>query len=382
MGTRRVLVGLLIVLSCSIFTFGCEMPTDADKTSIWLDVPVDGITVPEGQLLKIEGHASSPNAISKVEIWINGELRYEVDNPTTQGKLTRFSQEWTPPKPGEYTIQVMALSEDGSASDPDHARVLVGEPLADIQTAPEEEQSLQEEAPDTPTPTATATPTPTPTPTSSPDVVIEFWADPGEINAGDLFTVHWHVENVKQVILGGIDQSFDGTYSDYLCENQRYTLTVIRYDGTEEKRSVDILVTGGCATPGDQSSESDSGSSEESSSGGEPPAPASDTSPPPSPNLLKPINGSDLGCVSSVMLRWEAVSDDSGIAEYQVVVQRHAGDNNWSGASGSPFTGIGGTQKENSVECGWEYRWRVRAIDGAGNTGSWSGWFTFVIPLT
>ena len=155
MGTRRVLVGLLIVLSCSIFTFGCEMPTDADKTSIWLDVPVDGITVPEGQLLKIEGHASSPNAISKVEIWINGELRYEVDNPTTQGKLTRFSQEWTPPKPGEYTIQVMALSEDGSASDPDHARVLVGEPLADIQTAPEEEQSLQEEAPDTPTPTAT-----------------------------------------------------------------------------------------------------------------------------------------------------------------------------------------------------------------------------------
>ncbi len=44
--------------------------------------------------------------------------------------------------------------------------------------------------------------------------------------------------------------------------------------------------------------------------------------------------------------------------------------------------GIGGTEKEISVECGWEYRWRVRAIDGAGNPGNWSDWFTFNVPLT
>lgn len=82
------------------------------------------------------------------------------------------------------------------------------------------------------------------------------------------------------------------------------------------------------------------------------------------------------------MLRWEAVSDASGIAEYQIEVQRHAGDNNWKTAPGSPFNGIGGTEKEISLECGWEYRWRVRAVDNQDNISNWSGWFTFVVPLS
>lgn len=109
---------------------------------------------------------------------------------------------------------------------------------------------------------------------------------------------------------------------------------------------------------------------------------AVDTAPPPAPNQLKPLNGQNMGCVGSLMLRWDAVSDSSGIAQYQVELQRHSGDNNWQAAPGSVFTGIGGTEKEISVECGWEYRWRVRAVDGSGNTGNWSGWFTFTVPLT
>lgn len=383
---RRLLASFGLFLVLSLLLASCEYPSSSAGISIWLDVPVDGISVPEGQLLNIEGHASSSSGTSKIEIWINGELLFEIEDPPTDGELAQFSREWLPPGAGEYIIQVMALSEDGSASDPDHARVEVGQSVADVQTVPEEQPDLQQETPDTPTPTATATATPTstPTPTSLPDVVIEFWADPGEIDAGDLFTVHWHVENVKQVIFGGIDQPFEGKYSDYLCKSQRYTLTVIHNDDTEEKRSVDILVTGECAVEEEQSSDSDGGSSQESSSGGEssPSSQGTDSSPPPSPNLLKPVNGSDLGCVGSVMLRWEAVSDSSGISEYQVEVQRHAGDSNWSAAPGSTFTGIGGTEKEISVECGWEHRWRVRAIDGAGNAGSWSGWFTFNIPLT
>ena len=141
-------------------------------------------------------------------------------------------------------------------------------------------------------------------------------------------------------------------------------------------------MTGDCITPeAPPDSDADQDAPADSGDAGAPP-PAVDNDPPPAPNQLKPINGSDLGCISSAMLRWEAVSDDSGIAEYQIEVQRHPGDNNWSNASGSPFTGIGGTEKEISVECGWEYRWRVRAIDGAGNPGNWSGWFTFNIPLT
>jgi hypothetical protein len=33
------------------------------------------------------------------------------------------------------------------------------------------------------------------------------------------------------------------------------------------------------------------------------------------------------------------------------------------------------------VECGWYYRWRVRARDGAGNSSVWSNWATFSVTL-
>jgi hypothetical protein len=75
------------------------------------------------------------------------------------------------------------------------------------------------------------------------------------------------------------------------------------------------------------------------------------------------------------------VSDKSGISQYQVSVQRHSGDNNWKDIPGSVFSGISGKKKSVSVECGWYYRWRVLAVDGAGNTGPWSGWWAFTIIL-
>lgn len=154
-------------------------------------MPVDGLVIPEGQTIPIEGHAASPGGVSKIEIWVNGEFQFEISNPPSSANLTSFSQLWTPPGEGEYTIQVLALSEDGSASEPDNARVRVGVPLHDDQPAPEEQAPAPEgDLPTLPyTATNTQTATPTSTPTSPPDVVIEFWADPGEISAGELITV-------------------------------------------------------------------------------------------------------------------------------------------------------------------------------------------------
>jgi len=220
----------------------------------------------------------------------------------------------------------------------------------------------------TPSPTFTITPSSTPTKTSTitgtatptPEVVIEFWANPEKINAGDCTTISWHVENAEKVIFGEKEQEFDGSHYECLCKDERYTLTVIHKGGTEENRQVNVEVVGSCATA----------------------TSTPDTTPPPAPKQLKPVNGSDLGCVASAMLRWEAVSDPSGIDQYQVELQRHPEDNKWNGAPGSIFTGINGTEKEISVECGWEYRWRVRAVDNQSNIGEWSGWFSFVAPLS
>jgi hypothetical protein len=188
--------------------------------------------------------------------------------------------------------------------------------------------------------------------------LIQFWADPPEIEAGACTTIHWHVENVQRVIFGGIDQPFDGSYEDCLCANQRYTLTVVNQDGTEEKHRVDIAVNGECVTP-------------------EP----VDSEPPPAPTPAVPADGLSIACEASQSLVWLPVDDPSGIATYQVQVQRHAGDNNWQAAPGGDKN-VNDKTTSVRVECGWYYRWHVRAVDGVGNVSEWSGWSTFAITLS
>jgi hypothetical protein len=212
---------------------------------------------------------------------------------------------------------------------------------------------------------ATASTEPTPVPTETlvpvPGAVIQFWADPPEIQAGACTTIRWHAENVQGVVFGGLQQPMDGSYQDCLCGDQRYTLTVSHLDGTEEKRAVDIKVTGECATPTSP--------------------PPKDTTPPPAPSPAVPQNGLTIACKGSQTLTWLPVDDQSGISGYQVEVQRQSGDNNWQAVSGSPFS-TGDKTVNIPVECGWYYRWRVRATDGAGNLGPWSGWSQFAITLT
>jgi hypothetical protein len=95
-------------------------------TSVWIDVPLDGLTFPDVQAIKIEGHGASPGGVSRVEIWINGALLTTVNDPPKEGDLAVFHAEWTPPAVGEYTIQAVAFGKDGSSSQPDSARVTFG----------------------------------------------------------------------------------------------------------------------------------------------------------------------------------------------------------------------------------------------------------------
>jgi hypothetical protein len=106
-----------------------------------------------------------------------------------------------------------------------------------------------------------------------------------------------------------------------------------------------------------------------------------DTTGPNPPAPIAPMGGTMLACSGAVTLSWSSASDPSGINGYTVEVQRHSGDNSWSTAPGTPLSGITGTSTSLSVECGWYYRWRVRAQDGAGNWGSFSGWAEFAVNL-
>lgn len=331
----------------------CNMPVSTSGVSVWIDVPLDGLEFPDVQAIKIEGHAASPASISRIEIWINGALQETIKDPLTESDLASFHTAWSPPAPGDYTIQAIAFSADGSASAPDSARVTFGGVTPD--------GNCPTPVGGGPAPESCITPVVTDTPTSPPGAVVQFWADPAQVQAGACVDIRWHVENVQRVVFGGVDQPFDGSYQDCLCANQRYSLTVTHMDGSEEKRSVEIAVIGSCVT---QTS-----------------PPPQDTTPPPAPSPMVPAEGLSIACEASQSLVWLPVDDESGIAEYQVQVQRHSGNNNWQSAPGGE---INVTDKSTSVpvECGWYYRWRVRAMDGAGNLGSWSGWSSFTITLS
>lgn len=351
MAARRWILKLLLLFILTLFVSACNGFGPEGGTFVWIDVPVDGLTVLVGEAVTIEGHAANPGGITQVEIWVDGDLLFTLDALPSEGDLTRFSASWLPPGEGEYSIQAVALAGEGAASLPDTARVIV---VGEVVEEPPGEEPVVE------FPDLDATPTPTfLTPTGP---VVEFWAETTDITAGNCFTLFWHVENVASVIFGGVERDFDGSYKDCICETLTYPLTVNYLDSTQEKFRITINVTGSCEPSK--------------------PEPEVDTKAPPAPTQTGPANGVTFGtCQSYVTLFWAGVTDESGIAGYEVQAQRHSGDNNWKTAAGSPWTGLGNTNVTIPIECGWYYRWRVRAIDGAGNIGPWSGWWTFTDPL-
>lgn len=338
--SKKSLRFLFISILLLILISGCD-GASASGTYVWIDVPVDGLVFPEVQPVMVKGHATGREGIARVELFVDGYLWTTIDDPPMEDTLANFEAEWLPPGPGSYTIHAVAYGPDGSPSEYDDTRITLGleTPTPVISVTPV--ISI--------TPTITDTPTPPPEPESS----VQFWADPETIEAGNCTDIHWQAENVKSVVFGGEEQAMEGTYNTCLCKNEIYTLTVTHLDDTVEKLQVNIAVVGTC----------------------------DDTTPPPAPIQEVPSNGLSMTCRSYQDLVWQPVSDESGIAEYQVQAQRHSGDNNWATVSGSTFTGIAGKKLNIYVECGWTYRWRVMAVDGAGNYGPWSGWRQFVINL-
>jgi hypothetical protein len=330
---------------------------------VWIDVPLDGLAFGDLGPVDIKGHASSPDGISRVEIFINDILIHTLDGLSMQGNLAHFQVQWTPSVLGAYAIKAIAYGGGNTPGTPD---------VAHISFATQATTALETSAPEEPTPTSPASTTTgttlPPTLSATPETTVQFWADPATIEAGACTTLYWRVENVQQVIFGGLQQPFEGGYRDCLCQSTRYTLTVIDNNGDQGKYSVDITVTGTCATATSSPTPTPS------------PTPP-DTTPSLPPTPYVPANGLVLSCRSRLDLVWLPVEDPSGISEYQVQVQRHAGDNNWQDVSGSIFTGIQNKETNIPVECAWYYRWRVRAIDGAGNTSDWSIWYAFTITI-
>lgn len=343
MDGKRI-IRLYLAVSCVIFIFlsACSPSEPTSSSYAWIDVPINGLEIPIDTIVEVEGHAAHPGGIQRVELYVNEEQIAVQENPPQDDGLARFNFHWLPPGAGEYLIQAVAFDSEGESGEPDQALVTIGEAAIAEADIPEK-----------------------PTPTSPPNVVINFWAEPADIQAGECTKIKWHVENVQRVVFGGAEQQFDGSFGACLCDDELYTLRTTLNDGSEDVRDVTVRVSGTCATPEPE----------------EPPPPPEDKTPPPPPAPAVPANGLTLSCRSYQALNWLPVSDPSGIEGYYVQVQRHSGDNNWKDISGSIFRNIQGKSLQISVECGWYYRWRVQAKDNANNVSSWSSWSTFTVTL-
>ena len=342
----------------------CSGSASEGGVSAWIDVPLEGLTLPLDQVVNIEGHADAPSGVSRVEIWINGELVARIDSPQSTGNLAKFQTAWMPPEPGEYRIQAVAVSGDGSTSQPFSRRIYISGDLPVISPSP---TPLENTPTVTGTTTATLTQTITPSPTLPPEVVVDFWAEPPQVQAGACSNVRWHVENALAVRLGSSNVPFDGSYQACLCEQETYTLTVTQMDGSELQRKLTVGVSGSCETPTPTETEEVS--------------PPEDNTPPPVPSPYLPPNGSSVGCTTLAAVAWNGVSDPSGIDEYQVQVELVLGGGKTQPHPGSPWTGLTATGLKVPVQCGGVYRWRVRAIDGVGNVSNWSQWYEFGVDL-
>ena len=219
----------------------------------------------------------------------------------------------------------------------------------------------------TATPTATCTPTstPTPTPTATPTPAahIAFWADATTVPAGSCTTIRWETENVQAVYLDGQGVPGDGSRQVCPCTPETHTLEVVLRDGSHEVRTLTIDVTGSCVTP----------------------TPTPDTVPPPVPQPIGPGTTDENRPESTscpLTLRWNPVSDPSGVV-YNVTVIRQSYGGNWE-LVGSWY-GLTATELEISGDpnlCGYAlYAWNVQAEDGARNRSSPSQYLYYEIPI-
>ncbi len=97
-----------------------------------------------------------------------------------------------------------------------------------------------------------------------------------------------------------------------------------------------------------------------------------DTQAPPTPTQLSPASGAVISG-PDVTLEWQAVDDPSGVT-YSIEIQQFLGGGAGYG-NAQVVEGWSGTQYGLALS-GMTQRWRVWAVDGAGNASAKSGWRT------
>jgi hypothetical protein len=394
MDTRRLLWRFILSLVLLILmggTLSCGQEVQTGPRA-WIDFPRDGSTMPVDTPVTIISHAYARDGVAEVLLSVNGEA-YRRDPPAQPGAtFSEVTQEWLPGEEGVYTLQVVTYDANGETSNPATISVRVAGEVAAVPTAtpvvtpppgvtavptdtpvpptdtpvsptdtpflPTDTPVLPTDTPVSPTdtpvpPTDTPIPptdTPVPTDTPWPPAQVDFRADDTSLFQGECTTLRWDVEYATAVFLNGGGVAGHGTQQVCPASTTTYDLHVEAPGGNVD-RSVTVEVS-----------------------------PRPDTTPPPVPSPAVPADGLEIDCKSSQTLAWMPVSDDSGgPVVYYVKLERQVSPGNWQSVRG--WGPVSGKQVDASVDCGIQYRWTVRAQDGAGNYSDWSPWSHFSIRL-
>jgi hypothetical protein len=338
---------------------------------VWIDFPLEGAQFFPETTVTVTCHAFAQAGVAEVQLAVDGEP-YRLATPAQAGEqFVEVSMEWLAIEPGDYVLSVTAFDVTGAATNPEHVTVtVVGEapslmlsptatPLPPMETPPPATATSV-----APTSTARATGTPVPptatprpptaTPPPPPPTIVSFGASPTSVSMGECTTLSWAVEGVINAVW--LDGDGVGDHdSRERCPDETTTYTLrAQGPGGEDTATVSVAVT---AAPS--------------------PTPTPDTQGPAAPGGLNPRGGEVQGC-GAVTLRWNPVSDPSGIETYYVKVEKVSGTYE-SGAWTTGDTEL--TIPAAWLECGHEYRWAVRAEDGVGNVGPWSAWAEFSVTI-
>jgi hypothetical protein len=336
---------------------------------VWIDFPLEGAQFFPETTVTVTCHAFAQAGVAEVQLAVNGEP-YRLAAPAQPGEqFAEVSMEWLATGPGSYVLSVTAFDVTGAATNPERVMVTVVGEAPSLMLSP---TAIGTNVPSTGTPlppvapTATMPPTGTPvpptatprpataTPPPPPPTIVSFGASPHSVSTGECTTLSWAVEGVISAVWLNGDGVGDHD-SRQRCPDEATTYTLrAQGPGGEDRATVRVDVT---APPS--------------------PTPTPDTQGPAAPGGLNPGGGEEQGC-GAVTLRWNPVSDPSGIKTYYVKVEKVSGTYE-SGAWTTGDTEL--TIPAAWLECGHQYRWAVRAEDGVGNAGPWSAWAEFSVTI-
>ncbi len=128
-------------------------PPISQSPRAWIDSPLDGATLPFGEI-EVISHAASLGGIAQVELSVNGAVIRTDPNPSPSETLNLVRQTWLPRAGGTYQVSVRAQNTNGEWSAPANITLTI------LDSAPTATTS--------PTPAITSTETPLPSPTATP----------------------------------------------------------------------------------------------------------------------------------------------------------------------------------------------------------------------